>query len=88
MTTILRGIYQRIDWVLFFALIPIVVAGLVTMDSFVGDKGLFDKQIIWILLSLAVFFTLSFFTFVFLEKQTLLLPSFFLGQEFLWLYLG
>src|SRR3989339_566360 len=50
MTTILRGIYQRIDWVLFFALIPIVVAGLVTMDSFVGDKGLFDKQIISIFL--------------------------------------
>lgn len=88
MTTILRGIYQRIDWVLFFALIPIVVAGLVTMDSFVGDKGLFDKQIISIAVSLVTFFTLSFFDFRFLRKTNVIIAIFLFGAGVLMALFG
>lgn len=44
------------DWVLLVATLPIVGAGLVTMSSFVETDKLFDKQLVWLLFSLLVFF--------------------------------
>ncbi len=57
-----------IDWVLFAATLPLLGAGLVTMNSFTGDSGLFVRQLIWILVSFIIFFTLSFVDFRFLRK--------------------
>lgn len=48
------------DWWLISAIIPILVAGLVTMHSFTGDNSFAAHQFIWILVSLAVFFCVSF----------------------------
>lgn len=45
-----------IDWVLFAALMPILGAGLLTMNSFVGENYFFEKQLILVGLALAVFF--------------------------------
>lgn len=50
---------QGIDWILFSATLPLLGAGLVTMNSFTGDSQLFIRQIIWIIISFIVFFTLS-----------------------------
>jgi rod shape determining protein RodA len=58
----------RIDWILFFATIPLLLAGLITMSSFGGKGAFFEKQIIWILVSFAVFFALSFVDFRFLRR--------------------
>ncbi len=55
----MRIFFRKIDWVLFIALMPILGAGLITMRSFTGDTSLFDKQLLWILISIIVFFTLS-----------------------------
>lgn len=50
----------QIDWVLFFAVLPLLGAGLITMTSFVGESNyFFEKQIIWIGISFAMFFGLS-----------------------------
>ncbi len=61
-----------IDWVLFLATLPLLGAGLVTMNSFNTDaaffSGFFAKQIIWIVVSMSVFFGLSFIDFRFLRK--------------------
>lgn len=57
-----------IDWVLFLATLPLLGAGLVTMNSFVGDGSFFSKQIIWIIISITIFFILSFIDFRFLRK--------------------
>ena len=57
-----------IDWILFLAILPLLGAGLVTMNSFTGDGNLFLKQSIWIITSLIVFFALSFIDFRFLRK--------------------
>lgn len=57
-----------IDWILFFATLPLLCAGLVTMNSFTGDSQLFFRQSIWIGVSFAIFFTLSFVDFRFLRK--------------------
>ncbi len=57
-----------IDWILFLATIPLLGAGLVTMNSFTGDSQFFIRQLIWIIFSIAVFFGLSFVDFRFLRK--------------------
>ncbi len=57
-----------IDWILFLATLPLLGAGLVTMNSFTGDANFFSRQVIWIAVSLIIFFSLSFVDFRFLRK--------------------
>lgn len=49
----------NIDWWLVGAIVPILVAGLVTMYSFTGDNSFAVHQLVWIGISLAAFFGLS-----------------------------
>ncbi len=72
----LQKIFGGIDWILFFSIIPLLGAGLITMNSFVGENYFFDKQIIWIVISLTAFFTLSFIDFRFLKRADLLATLF------------
>lgn len=65
-----------IDWLLFFSTIPILAAGLVTINSFVGENTLFERQIIWIAISISVFFTLSYVDFRFLRKSSVIVSIF------------
>ncbi|MCK5286107.1 MAG: rod shape-determining protein RodA [Candidatus Pacebacteria bacterium] len=65
-----------IDWILFFSTLPIVFAGLITMNSFVGDNYFFEKQMIWLFLSVITFFVLSLIDFRFLRKTQVLIPMF------------
>ena len=58
---------ESIDWVLFLATLPILGAGLVTMNSFTGDSHFFIRQSIWIIVSVVVFFGLSTIDFRFLR---------------------
>lgn len=57
-----------IDWILFLATLPLLGAGLVTMNSFTGDGNFFNKQLTWIILSITLFIALSFIDFRFLRK--------------------
>jgi rod shape determining protein RodA len=59
---------QGIDWILFAATLPLLGAGLMTMNSFTGDSGIFIRQSIWILVAFAIFFAFSFIDFRFLRK--------------------
>lgn len=63
----------KIDWLLVLFTLPIVGAGLVTMSSFTGEGSFFVRQFIWVLISLTVFFSLSFIDFRFLKQSNLLL---------------
>lgn len=63
----------NIDWVLFGATIPLVLAGLVTMNSFTGDEGFFGRQLLWLGLSFVVFFGLSLVDFRFLRRSEVLI---------------
>lgn len=67
---------RKIDWILFFAILPILGAGLVTMNSFVGDSVFFTKQLIWICLAIGVFFFLSFIDFRFLRRTSVIVTLF------------
>ncbi len=66
----------NIDWILFFSVIPLVSAGLITMNSFVSQNYFFEKQLIWLSISIMVFFALSFFDFRFFKKTGVLLSFF------------
>ncbi len=70
---------SKIDWIMFLAILPILGAGLVTMNSFVGETDFFFKQIIWIVLALVVFFSLSFLDYRFL-RRTAVIISLFIGS--------
>jgi len=59
--------HAKIDWWLVLSVVPILLAGLVTMHSFTGDSTFASHQFVWILLSLLVFFALSFFDLRFLR---------------------
>jgi len=55
----LKNIF-RIDWMLFLSTLPLLAAGLVTMSSFTNGSGhYFFKQLIWISISLVIFFIVS-----------------------------
>lgn len=62
-----------IDWILFFAVLPIVGAGLVTMNSFGGSNGYFENQIVWFGLSLVVFFVVSSIDMSFLKRTNVIM---------------
>ena len=67
----------RIDWVLLVSLLPILGAGLVTMSSFGADTSRFlGHQLVWIGISLTLFFALSFVDFRFLRRTTILVVLF------------
>ncbi len=76
----------KMDWVLLFALLPILSAGLVTMYSFTDENSFFIKQLIWIAVSLIFFFGASFIDWRFLRRSNVLF-GLFLGSAVLLLFL-
>ena len=68
--------FLDIDWLLFFSAIFITVAGLITMGSFGAIGNYFHKQIIWIIISVIVFFTLSLFDYRFLKRTGVVITIF------------
>src|SRR3989344_7519276 len=66
---------KRIDWLMGAFILPLVAGGLATMKSFSSLEDVnyfFSKQIIWVLVSLAVFFLFSFIDFRFLKRTDVL----------------
>lgn len=73
----IKRIYNKIDWVLFSVSMLLVGAGLVTMNSFVaGQNYFFEKQIIWALVGIVIFFALSFVDFRFLRRTSVIVILF------------
>lgn len=67
----------RIDWVMLASAVVLVLFGLVTMNSFVGENSYFERQIIWLVISVAVFFGTSFVDWSFLKRTQILMTLFF-----------
>ena len=59
---------RHIDWYLFTAALSLSLLGLVTMRSFAEENAFFDKQVIWIILAIAVFFIASIPGYQFLRR--------------------
>lgn len=98
----IRKIFQNVDWLLLGAAVFISVAGIITMSSFLptlptqagtGGGSFSQKQTIWLLISLSIFFVSSaidwrflrraaFITGIFLTSIFLLLLLFAAGSVF------
>lgn len=76
MTEFVKKISSGIDWILFASVLPILGAGLVTMNSFTGEGSYLGRQLIWIALSFVVFFTFSFIDFRFLRRSSVIVSLF------------
>lgn len=87
MTEFLRKIYDEVDWVLFFAVVPIALFGLVTMNSFTEVNAFFNRQLIWITFGIVVFLFFASIDMRFL-KQPRVLVALFLFFSALLLLLG
>lgn len=74
---IFRDFRKHIDWVLFFAVLPILTFGLVTMSSFSANDYFFEKQLIWIIVSLFIFFGFSLIDFRFMKRTEVLVAVYF-----------
>lgn len=62
-------LFEHVDWFLFFAALSIAILGLLTMRPFsVGQDAFFDRQLIWIALSVGVFFLASIPEYTFLRR--------------------
>ena len=76
MDTVIRGgrvshalLFGHIDWVLVVPVLLLTGAGLLTMNAFVGENYFFERQVIWVLISLFVFFLFSTLDFRFLRRS-------------------
>lgn len=81
MTELAQDLGRRIskwymDWVLLGAACTLVLFGLITMNSFVESNYFFEKQIIWFIVSLAVFFGTSYVDWSFLKRTNVLITLF------------
>jgi rod shape determining protein RodA len=74
--SVIWKIWQQLDWLLFFSTLPIIAAGLITMNAFVGNNYFFDKQIISIAISFTAFFLLSLVDFRFLRRTSIIVGLF------------
>ncbi len=72
----LRKSILNIDWILISAVSLIVCAGLLTMNSFVGERYFFERQSIWFVISLFCFFVMSLIDWRFLRRTGIIVSIF------------
>ncbi len=68
--------FPQVDWLLILFLLPVLGAGLVTMESFTEVTPFFSRQLIWIAISFVAFFCLSYIDFRFLKRTDILVALF------------
>ncbi|MFA6430751.1 MAG: rod shape-determining protein RodA [Candidatus Paceibacterota bacterium] len=67
---------RKIDWIMFSSAVLISFLGLFTMNSFTGSDINFTKQIIWLVVSVLVFFGATFIDYRFLKKTKVVMIIF------------
>ena len=72
----MKSHYLGIDWLLVIFLLPVLLAGLVTMKSFTEVTPYFSHQLMWIGVSFIIFFLLSYVDFRFLKRTEVLVMLF------------
>jgi rod shape determining protein RodA len=65
--------YQKIDWWIVGALIPLLFMSVSTLGSFDSSLSLMSRQLVWIAISFGVFFVMTALDFSFLKKTRALL---------------
>ena len=77
---VFKIIYKNTDWFLFGSVILLSCAGLVTMNSFqttnVVSTHFFDRQVVWLLISVPAFFVASLVDWSFLRNTRVIITLF------------
>ena len=87
----LTNYFRSLDWTLILSAISVSILGLLTMNSFLSNNGLFYRQFTWLCFSIFVMFGLSFIdfrflrltpvvVFIFLAMSVVLLSLFIIGS--------
>ena len=90
-TNAIKKIAKNIDWILFGSVLLVCFAGLITMNSFligqdsVNSSNFFDRQFIWLCISIFVFFVASFVDWGFLKNTRVIVMLFVLSVGLLFL---
>lgn len=71
-----RAIARGVDWPLLFVSLVLYTAGLVTMASFTGEGYFFERQVMWIVIALGVFFVASNIDWRFLRRTDVVMTLF------------
>ncbi|MBI2618419.1 rod shape-determining protein RodA [Candidatus Kaiserbacteria bacterium] len=71
-----RTLFFHIDWTLLVSSLLIVGAGILTMNSFIGENYFFENQLVWTTVALTLFFLLSFVDFRFLRRTGVIVSLF------------
>lgn len=71
-----RDALKHIDWILVGAVLVITGFGLITMYSYAGQNNYFERQVVWVFISLAAMITVSFFDFRFLRRTSVVVSAF------------
>lgn len=74
---------SSIDWLLILFIVPVLLAGLVTMNSFTTETSFFSRQLMWIGISFVALFSLSFVDFRFLKRTDVLVTLFVISSGLL-----
>jgi len=72
----MSDVRSKVDWWLFVPAFLISLAGLITMNSFSGAQHFFVRQVVWICVSVAIFFGAHFIDWRFLRRTRVLVPIF------------
>lgn len=76
MLSFFKYVFKNNEWLLFSGVSLLTLAGIVTMNSFVGDSSLYQKQLIWFILSIIVFFVASAIDWRFLRQTKIIISLF------------
>ncbi len=71
-----KNIFKNIDWFLFVSVCLVSLAGIVTMNSFSGNSSFFERQTMWLLVSVVAFFITSFIDWSFLKNTRIIIILF------------
>lgn len=82
MVYFIKNILKNNDWILLLSAILLVCAGIVTMNSFVGDTNFYERQSLWLLVGVFVFLGASLVDWRFL-RQTKIIFSLYLVSIFI-----
>jgi rod shape determining protein RodA len=67
-----KTLRERVDWLLLAAILPVMAFGLLAMNSFTETSYFFNRQLIWIAVSLVAFFLASLVDWRFLRQSGVL----------------
>lgn len=74
--SLVQSMVKNTDWILFGSAFLISLAGLVTMNSFIGESFFASKQVVWIGLGVLAFLVFSLIDFRFLRRTGIIVSIF------------